>query len=216
MPITSQPAAASPSAAALPIPLDAPVMTIDRVINVFLGLLCRLGLHRFHQVGRGCSFERESIANFPHETLFQRLNEVYTGVAACHLRCLQVLLGQFARPTQCLAVWHYLSDNSPLVRGSSRNRLWVQQKCLSSSCSGAIAPGREDSVARHDTAGEMRHIMEGRTVGRHDDTGKQRIFRVHMSASFNSRDHRHAYIRDVLDNLNPFIMSLAPDTRISD
>ena len=53
-----------------------------------------------------------------------------------------------------LPVWHYLSDNSPLVRGSSRNRLWVQQKCLSSSCSGAIAPGREDSVARHDPAGD--------------------------------------------------------------
>ena len=37
-----------------------------------------LGLHRSHQIGRGCSFERESIANFPHEALFQRLNEVYT------------------------------------------------------------------------------------------------------------------------------------------
>jgi RNA recognition motif-containing protein len=47
-----------------------------------------LGLHRFHQIGRGCSFERESIANFPHEALFERLNEVYTRVAACHLRCL--------------------------------------------------------------------------------------------------------------------------------
>jgi len=55
----------------------------------------------------------------------------------------------------------------------------------------------------------MRHIMEGRTLGRHDDTGKERIFRVHMSAPFNSRDHRHAYIRDILDNLNPLIMSLA-------
>jgi hypothetical protein len=56
--------------------------------------------------------------------------------------------------------------------------------------------------------------MEGRTLGRHDDTGKERIFRVHMSASFNSRDHRHAYIRDIFDNLNPFIMNLAPDARI--
>src|SRR5580704_4965913 len=139
---------------------------------------------------------------------------MYTRVAACHLRRLQVLLGQFARPTQCLAVWDYLGNHSPLVRGSSRNWLWVQQECLSSTRSGAIAPSREDSVARHDPAGEMRQIMEGRTLGRHDDTGKERIFRVHMSAPFNSRDHRHAYIRDILDNLNPFIVSLAPDARI--
>jgi hypothetical protein len=27
------------------------------------------------------------------------------------IRCLQVLLGQFARPTQCVPVSHYLSDN---------------------------------------------------------------------------------------------------------
>jgi hypothetical protein len=45
-------------------PFDAPVMTIDRVI--MSGFSCRrallddsftLGLHRFHEVGRGCSFE---------------------------------------------------------------------------------------------------------------------------------------------------------------
>src|ERR1700691_3656133 len=60
----------------------------------------------------------------------------------------------------------------------------------------------------------MRQIMEGRTLGRHDDTGKERIFRVHMSASLDSRDHRYAYIRDILDNLNLFIMSPAPYTRI--
>jgi hypothetical protein len=95
-------------------------------------------------------------SNFPHEALFQRLNEMHTRIAACHLRRLQVPLGQFARPTQCLAVWHYLSDNSPLVRGSSRNRLRVQQKCLSSTCSSAIAPCCKDSVARRYTAGEMR------------------------------------------------------------
>ena len=42
--MTFQPAAASASAAALPIPFDAPVMTIDRVIMSSSGFSCRLAL----------------------------------------------------------------------------------------------------------------------------------------------------------------------------
>jgi hypothetical protein len=37
-----------------------------------------------------------------------------------------------------------------------------------------------------------------------------------MGASFNSRDHRHSYVRDVLYNLNTFIMNLAPNAGIGD
>src|SRR5579863_2365858 len=49
-----------------PIPFDPPVMTIDRVRTSASGFSCRLallddgvtlGLHRFHEVGRGCAFE---------------------------------------------------------------------------------------------------------------------------------------------------------------
>jgi hypothetical protein len=51
---------------AMPIIFDAPVMTLDRVIMSSSGFSCRLALlddsftlalHRFHEVGRGCSFE---------------------------------------------------------------------------------------------------------------------------------------------------------------
>jgi hypothetical protein len=54
------------TAAAMPIIFDAPVMTFDRVIMSSSGFSCRLALlddsftlalHRFHEVGRGCSFE---------------------------------------------------------------------------------------------------------------------------------------------------------------
>ena len=37
-----------------------------------------------------------------------------------------------------------------------------------------------------------------------------------MGASFNSSDHRHVYVSDILDNLNAFIMNLAPNARIGD
>ena len=49
---------------------------------------------------------------------------------------------------------------------------------------------------------------------RHNHTGEQGIFGVHMGAAFNSRDHRDTYISDVLHNLNAFIMNLAPNTGI--
>jgi len=35
-----------------------------------------------------------------------------------------------------------------------------------------------------------------------------------MGSTFNSRDQRHSYIGDVLDNLNTFIMDLAPNAGI--
>ena len=35
-----------------------------------------------------------------------------------------------------------------------------------------------------------------------------------MGAAFNSRDHRHTYVNDVLHNLNALIMNLAPNAGI--
>jgi len=34
------------------------------------------------------------------------------------------------------------------------------------------------------------------------------------ATTLNSRDHRHAYVRDILDNLNTFVVNLAPDAGI--
>jgi hypothetical protein len=37
-----------------------------------------------------------------------------------------------------------------------------------------------------------------------------------MGASFNRRNHWHAYVCNILDNLNTFIMNLAPNIGIGD
>src|SRR5258707_11551512 len=37
-----------------------------------------------------------------------------------------------------------------------------------------------------------------------------------MSAPFDSRDHRYAYVGYILQNLNAFVMNLAPDAWIGD
>ena len=53
----------------------------------------------------------------------------------------------------------------------------------------------EDSVARNDTAGEVGYVVESGDFTRHNHTGEQGIFGVHMGAAFNSRDHRHTYVK---------------------
>src|SRR5437879_664142 len=68
----------------------------------FLGDTLTLDLHRFDKIGGRCSFERQSVANFPHNTLFQGLNKVYACVAACRFRSLQVQLCQFPRRLSAL------------------------------------------------------------------------------------------------------------------
>src|SRR5580704_15014428 len=128
-----------------------------------------------HEIGRRRSFERQSVANFPHDALLQRLNKVDAGVAARNFRSLQVELGQFPRPTECFTVRHNFGNHSPFICGTRRERLWVQQECLRSSCSRAITPGGKDSVAGRNARGEMGHILEGRTLRRHNYTGKQRV-----------------------------------------
>src|SRR5215471_5238839 len=45
--------------------------------------------------------------------------------------------------------------------------LWVQQERLRSCWSSAITPRGQDAVTRHNAAGEVWHVVEGRTLGRH-------------------------------------------------
>src|SRR4029077_19154142 len=54
----------------------------------FLGNRFTLSLHRLHEVSGRRSFERQSITNFSHDALLQRINEVHACVAARHLRHL--------------------------------------------------------------------------------------------------------------------------------
>src|SRR2546426_10721839 len=102
----------------------------------------------------------------------QGLDEMHAGVAACHFRSLQVQLGQFPRPAERLAVRHNFGNHSPFVCATRCQRLWVQQERLRSSRSSAIAPGGKDSVAGRNARGEVGHILEGRTIRRHNYTGK--------------------------------------------
>src|SRR5579864_3039236 len=131
-----------------------------------------LGFVRFHEIGRRCSFERQSIANFPHDALLQRLNKVDAGIAARNFRRFQVQLGECVRPAERLTAQHNFSNHSPFVSGTRREWLWVQQERLRSSRSSAITPGGKDSVAGRNARGEVGHILERRTIRRHNYTGK--------------------------------------------
>src|SRR5690349_260367 len=88
------------------------------------------------------------------------MNEMNARVAARYFGSLQVLPGQFPRPIERLPGRHYFGNYSPLMRDGRRDGLRVEQKCLSPTCSSAIAPRSEDSVAWHNTAGEVRRVME--------------------------------------------------------
>src|SRR5262245_42409943 len=46
----------------------------------------------------------QSIADFPHDSLLQWLNEVNSRIPARHFRSLQVQIGQFPSACHCLAV----------------------------------------------------------------------------------------------------------------
>ena len=137
------------------------------------------------------------------------------GVATRYL-APQILPRQFLGTAERFAIWHDLGNYSPMVRGGRGNRLRIQQECLRSTRTGAIAPRREDPVARHNTAREMGRVVERCAFCRHNYVGKQGILGVHMCAALNRCDHWHAYVGDILYNLNAFIMNLAPDTGIGD
>src|ERR1700752_2763202 len=131
-----------------------------------------LRFHRLHEIGRRRSFQRQSIADFPHNAFLQRLNKVDARVAARHFWSFQVQLGEFARPAERLTARNNFGNHSPFVSGTRRERLWIQQERLRSSRSSAITPGGKDSVAGCNARREMGHILEGRTIRRHNYTGK--------------------------------------------
>src|SRR5205085_10241465 len=97
---------------------------------------------------------------------------MYARVATRYFRSFQVQLSQFLRSAECLIVRHNLANHSPFVCSARPQRLWVEQERLSSSCSSAITPRRKDSIARHNASSEVRNIVEGRTLGCDNHTGK--------------------------------------------
>src|SRR5580693_2459352 len=149
------------------------VLSVVPSCSLFFGMctLC-VGSHCLHEGGRGCSFERQSVANFTHDPLLQRLNEVDACVAACYFRGLQVQLSQFARSGERVTVRHNFGHHSPFVCSMRRQRLWVQQERLRSPRSSAITPGGKDSVTGCNARGEVGHILEGRAFSRDNDTRK--------------------------------------------
>ena len=100
--------------------------------------------------------------------------------------------------------------------GTRRQRLWVEQEGLRSSRPSAITPRGEDSVTGHYAPREVRQVVEGCILGRYNHAGKQRVFRMHVGASLDSRDQRYANIGYVFDNLGAFVVNLAPDAGIGD
>jgi hypothetical protein len=79
----------------------------------------------------------------------------------------------------------------------------------------SIASGASTRIATKRNWRSM-NIVEGRTLGRHNHVGQQRILWVHMGSSLDSRDDRHAYIGYVLQKLNAFVVNLAPNAGIGD
>src|SRR3984893_4153793 len=141
---------------------------------------------------------------------------VYACVAARHFRSFQVQHCQFPRSAERFTVRHNLANHSPFLCSARRQRLWVEQESLCTSCSSAITPGSENSVAWHNASGEVRNVVEGRTLAGHNHTGKQGILGVHMGASLDSRDHWNAYVGYILHNLNALGVNLAPSGGIGD
>ena len=109
-----------------------------------------------------------------------------------------------------------LRDHSPLLRSARRQRLRIEQKCLGTSRSTAITPRDEDAVTRRNTYGIVRDILKGRTLARHNDIGEQYIIGVHVGATLDRRNHRHADVGDVFQSLNTLVVNLAPDFGIRD
>src|SRR5580704_9441193 len=81
--------------------------------------------------------------------------------------------------------------------------------------SGAITPRCENPVARNNTSGEMGRVVERCAFSRHNHIGEQGIFGMHVCSAFNCCDHWYSHVSDVLDNLNAFIVNLAPNTGIA-
>ena len=119
------------------------------------------------------------------------------------------------RPSERPAVWHNLGSHAPLVCSMRRQRLWIQQECFLSSCTGPKTPHGKDSVTRHNAAGEVWKIMKRHPLPRHNDVRQQGILGVDMETSFDRCDGRHTNVRQILENLNTLIVHLAPGIGVS-
>src|SRR6476660_4222582 len=91
-----------------------------------------------------------------------------------------------------------------------------EQECLGSTGSSPIAPCCKDPVTRRNSHGKVADVLECRAFSRHDDTSEERVVRVDMGASLGGCDHRNADVRNVLQNLDAFVVNSAPDARIRD
>ena len=58
------------------------------------------------------------------------------------------------------------------------------------------------------------HIVESRVLGSHTRAANQGIFRVKMGASFNGRDHPHAYVSEKQPNLRCSLQTIMGPRRV--
>src|SRR5579863_7357341 len=91
----------------------------------------------------------------------------------------------------------------------------IYEEHLGTSRTRAITPSGKDSVTRCNTSGKMGHILEGRAFGGDNYISEQQIVGVNMRAPLHRRNDRHAYVGYVFQNLNTFIVNLAPDAGIA-
>src|SRR4029077_11730689 len=61
----------------------------------------------------------------------------------------------------------------------------------------------------------MRQVIERSSFRSHDDVGKECIFGMHVCTAFNCRNHRHANVREILQDLNAFVVDLTPNCGIA-
>ena len=97
-----------------------------------------------------------------------------------------------------VAVRHCLRNDSLVVCCARRQRLWIEQECLSSAWTSPITPGCRNPVTRRNSDGKVADVLEGRIFTRYYDTGEDRVVRMDMRASLDGCDHRNADVRNVL------------------
>ena len=131
-----------------------------------------------------------------------------------HFRLGEVEVGDFAGAGDGCAVGDDFGDDAPVLRRLRCDGRRVQKPALGPPRPGAVGPGREDAVARHDAPREMRQIAERGAFRCDNNICHQRIFRVDVCAALDRCDHRHADVGGVLDDLHALVMDLAPDVGV--
>src|SRR5258708_10070681 len=135
---------------------------------------------------------------------------MYARVAARYLRRFQVKRGQLAGPAESLTVRNDFGNHPPFIRSTRREGLWVEQKRLCPSRSSAIASRGKNAITGHNTRGEVAYVLERRTLGRNNDVGQEGVLRMDLGTSLDRCYDRHAHVGYVFQDLNAFVMDLAP------